>query len=138
MKIAIIFFIGFVAFTSAQNEGEPDQYLPEQNEVNENVPEVNEVSENVPELNEVNEMLENLENQDNGMSEVEDVIPKNRNNQEESKQLCKEAKLYRNPEDCGTFYSCAIGHYPYLMDCPTGLRFNEKLKVCDWPQNVQC
>ncbi|KAL7296156.1 hypothetical protein TKK_0010697 [Trichogramma kaykai] len=117
MKIAIMFFIGLVAFASAQNEGEPDQYLPEPNEIDQSEP---------------------VENQDNGISEVEDVMPKKSNNRGESSEYCTESKLYRNPENCGTFYNCGVGHVPYLMECPAGLYFNEELKVCDWPQNVQC
>ncbi|XP_023313935.1 chitinase-3-like protein 1 [Trichogramma pretiosum] len=108
MKIAIIFFIGLVAFASAQNEGEPDQYLPEPTEIDQPEP---------------------VENQDNGISEVEDVMPKNSNNSGGSSEYCTESKLYRNPENCGTFYNCGVGHVPYLMECPAGLYFNEELKM---------
>ncbi len=45
--------------------------------------------------------------------------------------------LLPNPLDCSTFYSCS-GGVPILMFCPPGLLFNDKLDVCDWPQNVDC
>ncbi len=45
--------------------------------------------------------------------------------------------LYPNPDDCSTFFSCNNG-VPILMPCPDGLHFNDKLDVCDWPQNAGC
>ena len=45
--------------------------------------------------------------------------------------------LLPNPADCSSFYSCSNG-VPILMHCPDGLQFNDKLDVCDWPQNAGC
>ena len=45
--------------------------------------------------------------------------------------------LLPNSENCSTFFSCSNG-VAILMHCPDGLYFNDKLDVCDWPQNVQC
>jgi len=45
--------------------------------------------------------------------------------------------LFRHPQDCGLFISCAnsIG---CVMPCPEGLRFDNQLKVCVWPFNTVC
>ena len=45
--------------------------------------------------------------------------------------------LLPNPEDCSSFFSCSNG-VPILMHCPDGLHFNDKLDVCDWPQDAGC
>ena len=45
--------------------------------------------------------------------------------------------LLPNPADCSSFFSCSNG-VPILMHCPDGLHFNDKLDVCDWPQNAGC
>ncbi len=45
--------------------------------------------------------------------------------------------LLANPENCATYFSCSKG-VPILMHCPDGLHFNDRLDVCDWPQNAGC
>ncbi|GFG35330.1 hypothetical protein Cfor_11731, partial [Coptotermes formosanus] len=45
--------------------------------------------------------------------------------------------LLANPADCSRFFSCSNGR-PIEQYCPAGLHFNDILKVCDWPQNVNC
>lgn len=47
------------------------------------------------------------------------------------------ATLLPNPYDCTTFYICAHGD-PVLFNCPANLHFNNKLKVCDYPENAHC
>lgn len=39
--------------------------------------------------------------------------------------------------NCSTFYHCIDG-VPVLLSCPSKLRWNQKSKVCDLPENVQC
>lgn len=45
--------------------------------------------------------------------------------------------LHKHPTDCTRFYYCVHGT-PYIMNCPSGLLFNDKISVCDWPSNVVC
>ncbi|XP_063217689.1 chitin-binding domain protein cbd-1-like [Bacillus rossius redtenbacheri] len=45
--------------------------------------------------------------------------------------------ILKNPSDCSKFYKCDHG-LPVEKSCPKGLLFNDKLKVCDYPQNVDC
>ncbi|RIB30731.1 Carbohydrate-Binding Module Family 14 protein [Gigaspora rosea] len=45
--------------------------------------------------------------------------------------------LYRNPEDCKTFYQCSNG-VAYLFDCPDDLQWNTYYKRCEWPANSDC
>jgi len=45
--------------------------------------------------------------------------------------------LYPDPKDCSKFIQCSNGQ-AYSKNCAVGLYFNEKLKVCDWPSNVNC
>merc|ERR1712191_4596 len=49
----------------------------------------------------------------------------------------KHSVYFRDPADCSAFYQCSIGK-AYHMRCPTGLYFNEKYNVCDFPANVKC
>ncbi|BES92129.1 Cuticular protein analogous to peritrophins 3-A2 [Nesidiocoris tenuis] len=39
-------------------------------------------------------------------------------------------KLYQNPDDCSTFYTCNMGR-PVLTYCPRGYNFNPRLQGCD-------
>ncbi|GAB1602587.1 hypothetical protein Ahia01_000538300 [Argonauta hians] len=39
--------------------------------------------------------------------------------------------------DCSAFVRC-VGNKGIIMYCGQGTKFNPKLKVCDWPQNVNC
>ncbi|KZC13123.1 hypothetical protein WN55_05546 [Dufourea novaeangliae] len=45
--------------------------------------------------------------------------------------------LLPNPDNCKTFYLCNEG-VPILLECPVGLGFNPKLKVCDYLENINC
>ncbi|XP_076325216.1 uncharacterized protein LOC143233152 [Tachypleus tridentatus] len=45
--------------------------------------------------------------------------------------------LFRDPHNCKRFYHCSHG-IPYRKWCPADLHFNERLKVCDWPENACC
>jgi len=43
----------------------------------------------------------------------------------------------RDKHDCSMFYDCDSNfQFPCASSCPSGLVFNKKLKVCDWPSNV--
>ncbi|TRY73175.1 hypothetical protein TCAL_08179 [Tigriopus californicus] len=42
-----------------------------------------------------------------------------------------------NPSDCTIFYRCS-GYKAHRFTCPSGLYFNPKNNVCDWPYNVNC
>lgn len=44
---------------------------------------------------------------------------------------------FPNPDDCHSFCKCYNGD-AYLVPCPGDLRYNAKLEVCDYPQNVKC
>lgn len=48
-----------------------------------------------------------------------------------------EAVLLADPRNCSRFYICSNG-VPIRQSCPAGLRFNSRLRVCDWPRNVHC
>ncbi|XP_065323744.1 acidic mammalian chitinase-like [Gordionus sp. m RMFG-2023] len=41
------------------------------------------------------------------------------------------------PPDCNKYVDCRVGNYP-LMNCPSGLVFNEAGQYCDWTYNVNC
>ncbi len=43
--------------------------------------------------------------------------------------------LLAHPTDPGSFYHCSHG-VGYLKRCPSTLRFNPVLKVCDWPEKA--
>ncbi|XP_022257598.1 uncharacterized protein LOC106473456 [Limulus polyphemus] len=45
--------------------------------------------------------------------------------------------LFKDPDNCRRFFHCSYG-IPYHKWCPANLHFNERLKVCDWPQNACC
>ncbi|XP_023242388.1 LOW QUALITY PROTEIN: uncharacterized protein LOC111640596 [Centruroides sculpturatus] len=40
-------------------------------------------------------------------------------------------------KNCNKFVHCS-NWMPYVKDCPAGLHYNPKLKVCDWPDNAGC
>merc|ERR1712157_444004 len=56
----------------------------------------------------------------------------------EDPQFCKGKKngYYRHPE-CNKHYRCQGGKTT-ITACGPGLVWNQKLKVCDWPRNVNC
>jgi len=45
--------------------------------------------------------------------------------------------LIVDDQDCNKFYKCTEG-IPTSLSCPAGLRFNPRVKVCDWPDAVPC
>ncbi|OXU27905.1 hypothetical protein TSAR_016312 [Trichomalopsis sarcophagae] len=45
--------------------------------------------------------------------------------------------LIANPDNCTTYFSCDMGK-AWEMACPIGLHFNDKEKVCDWPERACC
>lgn len=42
-----------------------------------------------------------------------------------------------HPTDCSKFYVCDNGS-PHLKTCQSGLHFNRKFKVCDYPEKAGC
>lgn len=42
-----------------------------------------------------------------------------------------------HPTNCSKFFSCGSGKI-VEMECPAGLHFNAKKKVCDWPASAGC
>ncbi|CAL8113106.1 unnamed protein product [Orchesella dallaii] len=44
---------------------------------------------------------------------------------------------FSDPEDCSGYYVCTAGT-PIHEVCPDGLQFNPDIKICDWPDVVQC
>jgi hypothetical protein len=63
----------------------------------------------------------------------------------ESKESDKKLNEFKCPQPCGwfphpdctKFYIC-VWDEPFVMDCPAGLHWNDKIKSCDWPQNAGC
>ncbi|XP_023243664.1 probable chitinase 10 [Centruroides sculpturatus] len=49
---------------------------------------------------------------------------------------CKKDGYFQDPDDCQKFYNCDNGKAAQLT-CGPGTVFNEKLKVCDFPNNVK-
>ncbi|XP_076315203.1 uncharacterized protein LOC143227818 isoform X3 [Tachypleus tridentatus] len=50
--------------------------------------------------------------------------------------VCKKVNgLFAKKDDCSQFYHCSNG-FSYVKNCPASLFFNPRLKVCDWPWNV--
>uniref|UniRef100_A0A6P7FM87 Uncharacterized protein LOC114329323 n=1 Tax=Diabrotica virgifera virgifera TaxID=50390 RepID=A0A6P7FM87_DIAVI len=45
--------------------------------------------------------------------------------------------VYYPHEDCAKFYQCSNG-VPYVHNCSSGLHFNSKLNVCDYPLEAGC
>merc|ERR1712178_320409 len=39
---------------------------------------------------------------------------------------------YQSCYTCSMYITCAPGHYPMLRPCPSGLVWNDNLKVCHW------
>lgn len=51
---------------------------------------------------------------------------------------CTSAKdLTQVPGNCSNFYRCANGIL-YEQSCPGGTKFDNRLKVCNWPDQVTC
>jgi len=45
--------------------------------------------------------------------------------------------LYPYPSSCRSYYQCSLS-VPYKKACPEHLLWNDLLKLCDWPENVDC
>lgn len=45
--------------------------------------------------------------------------------------------LFAHPSNCAKFLKCDRGR-TFLEECGPGAVFNDVLKVCDWPQSVDC
>lgn len=52
--------------------------------------------------------------------------------------LCSGASgPYPYPDDCTKFVTCdSTGEH--ITTCPSGLKYNDQIKACDWPNNVVC
>ena len=42
-----------------------------------------------------------------------------------------------HPYDCSLYYEC-VDLTPVLMSCPTGLYFDSRINVCNWPEYAHC
>ena len=52
--------------------------------------------------------------------------------------LNKESGIsFPSEEDCRYYYTCDNGVQTVLR-CPLGLVFNETIRACDYPENVDC
>ena len=51
--------------------------------------------------------------------------------------VCTENGEFPHPKECTKWVHCSNGK-PYVKDCPGGLHFNPKLRVCDWPNRAGC
>ena len=61
---------------------------------------------------------------------------------QENKEYCKgppvkKDGLYRHPV-CKKYYQCFNKGSTAIQSCGPGTVFNWKLKLCDWPANVDC
>uniref|UniRef100_A0A182KD90 Uncharacterized protein n=1 Tax=Anopheles christyi TaxID=43041 RepID=A0A182KD90_9DIPT len=52
--------------------------------------------------------------------------------------VCPRDGFFRDPKNCAKYYRCYDGGRQALLDCPSGLYFNEAIPACDWPYNVTC
>ncbi|XP_076366008.1 uncharacterized protein LOC143254967 [Tachypleus tridentatus] len=56
--------------------------------------------------------------------------------------LCPKAGFFRNPRDCHKFYRCvdfeenSESFVIFEFDCPDGLVFDERVSVCNWPNQA--
>lgn len=46
-------------------------------------------------------------------------------------------QFIRSPSSCNEYFQC-IDEIPFLLTCPRGLYFNERIQTCDQPANVDC
>ena len=52
--------------------------------------------------------------------------------------ICLEENgFYQHPSDCQKYFQCAYG-VAYEYTCHNGTLWNDKLKFCDWKENVDC
>ncbi|XP_074628206.1 peritrophin-1-like [Acropora palmata] len=48
------------------------------------------------------------------------------------------AGVHADPDTCKGYIMCDVAGIKHKMLCPSNLLFNATLRVCDWPQNVDC
>lgn len=54
------------------------------------------------------------------------------------RQVCDQSMdLTAVPGDCNKFYRCANGQL-FIMDCSSGLHFDQNMKICNWPDQANC
>ncbi len=55
---------------------------------------------------------------------------------------CPRDGLFSNPINCGQFLQCVyfgtVHERFYILNCPSGLYFNQVIEMCDYPSNVNC
>ncbi len=55
---------------------------------------------------------------------------------------CPRDGLFSNPINCGQFLQCVyfgtVYERFYILNCPSGLYFNQAIEMCDYPSNVNC
>lgn len=55
---------------------------------------------------------------------------------------CPRDGLFSHPRNCAQFLQCVyygtVHERFYVSNCPAGLYFNQRLELCDYPQNVFC
>jgi hypothetical protein len=52
-------------------------------------------------------------------------------------ESCSHLDFTRSPNDCSTFYRCS-NNILYTFYCPSGLLFDESVKVCNYANMVNC
>ncbi|CAN8002848.1 unnamed protein product, partial [Ixodes hexagonus] len=68
--------------------------------------------------------------------------PKQPSTPESTGLPCPSQGFFRNPQDCHRFYRCVDlsengkGFVVYEFDCPAGLVFDERVSVCNWPEDA--
>ncbi|XP_071446319.1 probable chitinase 10 [Hetaerina americana] len=50
---------------------------------------------------------------------------------------CQGGEYYRDPVNCGAYFRCILGEMRRQY-CASGLHWNDRLKVCDWPAEARC
>ena len=48
-----------------------------------------------------------------------------------------DARFFANPANCASYYECVHGE-PILMHCYPPLFFDPSIKICNWPELVDC
>lgn len=55
---------------------------------------------------------------------------------------CPRDGLFSHPHNCSQFLQCidfgTVHERFYVLNCPAGLNFNQRLELCDYAQNVLC
>nr|XP_027218101.1 probable chitinase 10 isoform X3 [Penaeus vannamei] len=56
---------------------------------------------------------------------------------ESGEESCDPGQTSGVPGDCSSFRQCHNGDW-VVLSCAPGLHWNERLKICDWPQRARC